>query len=134
MIKRDFILRWTQELAKVVARLLGKNVPLQLEIIHEVYDDLLDLDIRVLSELPLEAIINYLQEERKYNEGQMEFLAEMLYRHANLLQESSHFLIRRRRLQEALLIFESLEQQQDVYSLERHQRMAHIRQKIDEIV
>lgn len=131
MIKRDYILRWTQELAKVIARLLGKPPELQLEIIDESYLDLLDLDLKRLDDLPLEAVLEYLNHERQYHEDQLEFLAEMFYRHGQLLLESSQFHAGRRRLQGALLIFEFLDRQQAVYSLERQDRMQAIRQAID---
>ncbi len=83
MIKRDYILRWTKELAKVLAQLMGKRVELQLEIIHQTYDELLELDLQTLEELPLEAVLPYLTEERQFDESQLTFLAEILYKTVN---------------------------------------------------
>lgn len=124
-------MRWTQELAKVMARLLGKEPDLQLEIIANSYEELLELDLGLLDQLLPEALLPYLLEEKQYNEGQLEFLAEMLYQHGRLLMESTQFSTGRRRLQYALLIFEFLDARQDVFSFERQGRMQDIRQAID---
>ncbi|MEZ4992046.1 MAG: hypothetical protein R2824_16610 [Saprospiraceae bacterium] len=131
MIKRDYILRWTKELAKVIARLLGKDPDLQLEIIREVYSDLLELEPDTLDPLPLEEIIPYLTRQKAYNEGQLEFLAEILFREGNLHLDQSQIHTGRRRLQEALLIFEFLDARQDIYSLERQHQMDAIRTTLD---
>lgn len=131
MIKRDYILRWTTELAKVMARMLGKEPELQINIIREAYDELLGLDLTSLDDLTLDEIIPYLSDQRGFNEGQLEFLAEMLYQEGKLQLELSQISTARRRLQEALLIFEFLDTLQDVYSLERHERMSVIRYLLD---
>lgn len=133
MIKRDYILRWTQELAKVIARLLGKSPELQLEIMEESFEELLGLDIEKLDHLPPEDLLAYLTLEQQYNEGQLEFLAEILYRQGGLLLESSQNQLGHRRLQTALLIFELLDNQQDIFSFERQARMQAIREELDKI-
>lgn len=127
MIKRDYILRWTQELAQVLARLMGKKPELQLHIIRETYHELLSLDLATMEALQPDELIPYLTEQLEYNDGQLEFLAEMLYREGKIQLEQAQILSGRRRLQEALLIFEFLDAKQDVFSLERQQQMETIR-------
>lgn len=133
MIKRDYILRWTKELAKVLAKLMGKRVELQLEIIHQTYDELLELDLNELDQLPLEAVLPFLSGEKQLEGSQLNFLAEILSKHGELLLKNSDFFAGRRRLQEALLIFEFLDIQEAIYSFERQAGMEKIRQTIDKI-
>lgn len=120
-------------MAKVIARLLGKQPEMQLQIIQQSYEELLGLDIEKLDHLSPDHLITYLIREQQYDEGQLEFLAEMLYRQGELLLGSGQIHPGCHRLQCALLIFELLDNRQRIFSFERQARMQAIRQELDKI-
>lgn len=115
-----------------MARLLGKKPELQLEIIRQAYDELLELELEKLERLPPEELIPYLTHQQEYNEGQLEFLAEVLFQEGKIHLDQQQIPTGRRRLQEALLIFEHLDALQDIYSMERQDKMTTIRKALDQ--
>lgn len=131
MIKRDYILRWTQELAKAIARLMGKETKEALDIIDDIFDDLLEFSPSELDDLPPESWWTYLTEEKGFHEGQLEFIAELLHRQGTLFHETGQLVESRRRLRQALHIFEQLDAQQEVFSFERQQQLADIRKLLE---
>lgn len=130
MLKRDILLRWTQELAKVIARLLGKEPQEALPIMDEAYRELLKTDPETLRRTPLDQLLTYLQEEKQLNDGQLEFVAELLRREAELLYENDALVQSSDRYRRALLIFEYLDQHQEVFSFERQETIGHIRRRV----
>lgn len=131
MIKRDYFLRWTQELAKVIARLIGKDPEDAVELLDKTLEEQLQLDAKTLSDLPKAQLINHLANERGYNLAQMEFIAELLYLQCTQLKqqapESQDFDILEDKLEKALTIFEHVEQEQGLFSLERQAKMTDLR-------
>ena len=132
MLRRDYILRWTQELAKVMARLLGKDLHAALPVIDEAYQAVLQTDPVTLRTVPPEQLLPFLQQEKGLNSGQLEFVAGLLAREGELLYESGDLVQSRDRLHRALLIFEHVEHTHEVFSFERQDRIAAVRKRIAE--
>lgn len=137
MIQKDYILRWVQELAKVMARMIGKDPKETLELLDTAFDELLQLDAKSLRDIPKEKIIDYLIKERGFDIPQLEFIAELLYLQATnmeaLLAQSGDFADQRDKLEKALIIFEHVENNQDIFSLERQDKLAKIRSTLKEL-
>lgn len=137
MIKRDIILRWVQELAKVIAKMAGKDPKENLEMLENAFDELLQLDAKALRDIPKEKMIDYLFSERGFDLAQLEFIAELLYlQAANMethLDHTGDFDDRRDKLEKALIIFEHVESKQDVFSFERQAKMADLRSALSEL-
>ena len=133
MLKRDIVLRWTQELAKVIGRLSGLDTGAAMPVLEEAYRALLKVEPERLRELPPEQVLSFLTEEKALNLGQLEFLAELLAREGTLLYESGELVQSRDRLAKALLIFGRVETEQEVFSFERQERMAGLRRRLDEM-
>ena len=92
MIQKDFILRWAQELAKVIARMLGKDPDESIEIIDEVLIELLKIDTQNLKRLKPEEVIPFLTEEKGLEVLQMDFLAELFAKRGELLYEAGQLV------------------------------------------
>ncbi|GJM33083.1 MAG: hypothetical protein DHS20C18_20840 [Saprospiraceae bacterium] len=133
MIKRDHLLRWTQELAKVIARLMGKETLEALDIIDDIYDGVLEFSPSELDRIPPETWWTYLTIKKSFHEGQLDFLAELLYRQGTLLHKSSQLVESKARLQQALHIFERLDKEQAVFSFERQQQLVDIRKQLEDL-
>ena len=137
MIKRDYILRWTQELAKVIARLIGKDPEEALELLDKSLEEQLQLDAKTLTAIPKDKLIDHLSDERGFDLAQQEFIAELLYLQCkNLdhqLPEGQDFTSYKDKLEKALTIFEHVEKEQGIFSFERKSKMAHIHLKLEEL-
>lgn len=137
MIKRDYFLRWTQELAKVIARLIGKDPEDALELLDKSLEEQLQLDAKALADIPKEQLIDYLTNSRGFDLAQLEFVAEILYLQCHNLQQqlpqSQDFAGQKDKLEKALTIFEHVEKEQDIFSLERQSKMSGIRTKLAEL-
>lgn len=136
MIQRDYILRWTKELAMVLARLMGKDPKQQIEIISEAYHGTLHFQPDELDDLPPDQWLPFLTLERQLHEGQLDFLAHLLAREADYYFSQQLNLKSRLKAQQAIYIFDYLDQQQAILSLERQAavtRMEHILQTLEQL-
>lgn len=133
MIKKDIVLRWTQELAKVIARMLGETAQESVEIMDEAINELLDLDPEGLNGILIEDLLDFLIQEKKLEVPQLDFLAELLARQADLLYEAGQFVESRNKIERALAIFDFTEENQDIFSFERASKLAHYRALLQKI-
>lgn len=135
MIHRDYILRWTKELAMVLARLMGKDPKQQIEIISEAYHGTLHFKPDELDDLPPDRWLPYLTLERQLHEGQLDFLAHLLGREAEYYFSQQLNDKSRLKAQQAIQIFDYVDQQQATLSLERQAavtRLEHILQTLEQ--
>lgn len=123
MIKKDIVLRWTQELAKVIARMLGKTADESVVIMDEAINELLDLDPEGLNGILIEDLLDFLIRQKNLEVPQLDFLAELLARQANLLYEAGQLVESRNKLERALAIFDHTEAFQEVFSFERASKL-----------
>lgn len=123
MIQRDYILRWAQELAKVLAILLGKDPGPGIIIIEESYDDLLQFNPNELDAITSAEWMDFLLLKRQFNEGQLDFLAHLFAKEADYHYLQQEVDKCRLRAKQALTIFDHLEVSQATFSLERQQIM-----------
>ena len=119
MIQRDYILRWTKELAMVLARLMGKDPKQQIEIISEAYSGTLHFKPDELDDLPPDRWLPFLTLERQLHEGQLDFLAHLITREAEYYFSQQLNDKSRLKAQQAIRIFDYLDQLQATLSLER---------------
>ncbi|MBX2873017.1 MAG: hypothetical protein KTR30_12975 [Saprospiraceae bacterium] len=135
MIQRDYILRWTKELAMVLARLMGKDPKQQFEIISEAYHGTLHFKPDELDDLPPDRWLPFLTLERQLHEGQLDFLAHLIAREADYYFSQQLSDKSRLKAQQAIHIFDYLDQQQATLSMERQAavtRMGHILQTLEQ--
>ena len=119
MIRKDIVLRWTQELAKVIAKILGKETQEALNIIEEAYKELLFLDPKVFDQLPNDQILDFLIQEKQLNIEQLTFFAGLLAKEGELLHQIGEFTIARNKLEKALIIFDHIERHHELFSFDR---------------
>ena len=133
MIQKDFILRWAQELAKVIARMLGKDPKESIEIIDEVLNELLKIDTLFLKSLKAEQLIPYLIEDKGLEVPQLDFLADLLAKRGELLYEAGQLVESKDILEKALIIFDHTEKVQEVFSFERVSKLDHFRNLLNQL-
>lgn len=119
MIQKDYILRWAEEVAKVIARMIGKDTDTALKILDEAYQHYLKMDRAFLDSLPPEEFLHILTEKHQLHVNHLELLGELLAEEGRLLYEGGRLVESKNQIQKALLIFEYLDDHQGVYSFER---------------
>jgi len=119
MIQRDYILRLTQQIAQVVAKLLGKSTEEKLEIIDQAFTEWLRLDNEELAQVDEEKIVTFLVEDKGFNVYQAELIAELLARQGEAYFEKQEFLSAKDCLKKSLIIFGFVEEETKLYSMER---------------
>lgn len=115
----------------VLARLMGKDPKQQIDIISEAYHGTLHFQPDELDDMPPDAWLPFLTLERQLHEGQLDFLAHMLAREADYFFSQQQADKSRLKAQQALRIFEHLDELQATLSLERQAavtRLEHILQ------
>ena len=119
MIQKDYILRLAEEVAKVIARMIGKNTDTALAILDDAYQHYLKMDRAFLDSLPPDEFIHILTEVHQLHVNHLELLGELLAEEGRLLYEAGRLVESKKQIQKALLIFEYLDDHQGVYSMER---------------
>lgn len=125
MIQRDYILRLTQQIAQVVAKLLGKSTEEKLEIIDQAFTEWLRLDHEELAQVDEEKIVDFLLQEKGFNVYQLELIAELMARHGEAFFEKQEFSSAKDQLKKSLIIFGFVEEETKLYSIERINTINH---------
>lgn len=127
MIQKDYIMRLAEQVAQILARLLGKDL---LEIrpqIEAIYTDYLPLDRAELLACPPEELQAYLQKNPNLEPPHIETLADLLYFEGMQLHEQEENNQSHDFLRKAEQTFLYLDQIQGVYSFERQSKLVSIR-------
>lgn len=119
MIKRDLIERLVHDIARFTAKIMGFEGEEALEYIYEVYNEDLKLDAEFLATLTPENIITKLREEKGFNVYQLEFVAEIIAKEGILLNDLNRHEESQDKLKKALIIFNFVEQELQLFSIER---------------
>ncbi len=126
MIQQDYILRLTQQVAQVLAKMMGKNWVDVMPEIEVVYKDWIPIDRATIIGLPPEQIIPLLVEEKDLELPYLEALAELLYFEGMRLHEANNTNDSHDRLQKAYYLFQHLNQVQATFSFDRQSKLQSI--------
>ncbi len=131
MIQRDYIERLTQEVAKVLARMIGKDWEKTMLLIEQVYHDWLPFErAEVLQQLP-EDLLDWLIEEQQCAIQHIEVLAELLFTEGKYLFEQEQRATAKDRLKRAVKLFDYVNEKSDIYSFERQEKLEQAKKMID---
>jgi hypothetical protein len=137
MYQKDYILRMIEMLGDLLAGIFGLvrkgDFTEASEKLERIYYDMLKEDAAFFRSIPGEDLTRRLLEEHNYTNGHLEILAELFNAEAELqLAQGNHpgcieFS------EKALLLFEFIDIQQKTLSVERIDKMAAIRERIDKL-
>lgn len=123
MINRDIVLRWTQELAKVISKLLGKETEEALEIIDDALADQLELNPSQLAQMTQKELINYLVNDRQLSLPQIEFVGNLFYERAMQMRTTKELYEWNPYFAKAYILLNHVQNNADTYSLDRQQKL-----------
>lgn len=128
MIQKDYIERLTQQVAKVMARLIGKDWEQQLLVIEEVYKDWLPINRKDLIEKLPTDLLDWLVVEEELSVDELEAIADLLKFEGERLNEHE---TAKDRLKKALLLLEYVDANQDIYSMDRIYKIGQLKKELE---
>ncbi len=133
MIQKDYIQRMLKDIARVIALLMGKNTDESLEIINKAYNSWLKLDAAFIDALSDDELIDVLINEKKLHVNHLEFLAELLAKEGELLFNEKDYEKSQNKLKKSLILFDFVDQEQQLFSLDRQATVQKIKQQLTAI-
>ncbi|MEL7020377.1 MAG: hypothetical protein AAGK47_02100 [Bacteroidota bacterium] len=132
MLQKDYFLRLTAEIARVIAAVAGKNVDEALEYFNAEYETWLNMSWEALDAIPTDKFVETLVEEKGIAVNRLELLAEMLAKEGELLHHAKRFVESRVQLQKSLLLFDYVDREQQTFDLGRVGKLREIRRMLEE--
>lgn len=114
-------MRWTQELAKVMALLMGKDTKEALDLIDSAMRDQIGLDPDQLERMNHKELLDYLQQKDNLNLGQIEFIAGLFYE--KYKRSGASDKVWSPHLAKAYTLLKHVHEHADTYSLDRKQKL-----------
>lgn len=136
MIRRrhsDFFQRLIQDIAKLFAVLIGKNIDEVEEELDLAYDEWLKLDRKSLDEMEPEELLNTLTDEMELDVDHIEIVAELSEKEGMLYFNEKDFLNSKTKLEKALKLYDFVDQERQLFSFQRQASLQKIRDLISKI-
>ena len=134
MYQKDYILRMIEMIRVLIMGILGliKKGELDLagEKIDNLYYDFLKEDSAFFTFIPAEELTEKLLQEHNYTHGHLEILAWLFDAEAELELARGNNKLSHEFSQKALTLFEFLNNEQNIYSLERAEKIEALRKRI----
>lgn len=134
MFKRDYLLHIIEQIGKVLVKivdLLKDNKPDEaLDTIHKTYDRFLHLKVEELDAILEQDPVNKLINEHDFDGQRLNALAELLKAEGDIHLYEGNEERAKSRYYKALILFEYLNQTEQVYSFDREAKIADMQEKI----
>ena len=131
MIKQDFIERMSQELAKVIAELLGFDTSQKLEYLNE-YFATMSIDTMNLLESTPDELMDELIDREDLQVSHLELVANLMHQKALVYYEQEHDAFGHNLMKKALLLLEYVDDEMDTFSVGRRELMDAIKRDISD--
>lgn len=131
MIKRnnlDIIDRFFKDLARTMALLMGKSIEEKMEFYQKAYNEWLGLSLEEVEALVPEELLRYLLEDKKFDLPQLELLAKIMSKEASTYFDNKENNKANDRIRKALIIFEHINKNSDIFSFDRQAEMTQLNQ------
>src|SRR5674476_639542 len=135
MYEKDYILRMIEMFGELLRGIIGLirkgEYNKASEQIGRVYYDILKEDASFFRTIPEEELTHKLLLEHNYTNGHLEILAELFNAEAELSLAQGNKSVSIEYSRKSLILFEFIDADQKIYSLERINKMESIRKRID---
>lgn len=134
MVQRDYIQRMIEQISKMIALLMGMKVPEdKITIINEAYEEWLKTNPDYLRKLTSDNIVEVLTRGKGYTVEQLEFLAELMVEEAKAEAEMGNQVIAAGLFRKSLALFDYVNQEQQLFSIDRMKKITDIEKRLKEI-
>jgi len=135
MFQRDYILRLIEEFGKLLAAITGLKLEGKLEEalkkVDESYQEILDLDPKLVKSLNTEEVLPFLQNEKKFDYSQLNMAAELMYQEGMIYREEGDPVIARNVLEKSKLIIDFLMVNDSTFSFDWYEKLRDIDQVLN---
>ena len=137
MYQKDYILRMIEMLGELIAAILGLikkgDYKQASEQLGKIYYDMLKEDASFFRAIPEGELTHKLLQEHNYTNGHLEILAELFNAEAELELAQENRTGSLEYSNKSLILFEFIDAAQKTYSLERINKLAAIRERIEKL-
>lgn len=134
MFKRDYLLSIIEQIGKVLAKvvdLLKKNEPEEaLDTVHKTYDRFFHMKVEELDNILENDPVNKLINEHDFDDQRLNALADLLKTEGDIYLKTDKSELAKSRYYKAMIIFEYLNQVEQVYSFDREAKISDMQEKI----
>lgn len=135
MFQRDYILRMIEEFAKFLAAITGLkaggNLEEALKKIDEAYNELLEVDPKMIKSLSEDEVLDYFQKEKKYDNQQLNMVAELLYQEGMIYVEEGDPVSARNVLEKSKILIGFLMDNDSTFSFDWYEKLHEIDHVLD---
>lgn len=135
MYQKDYILRMIEMVGQLIAAILGKirkgEYDTAYRQLSNLYYDVLKEDAAYFRNIPENELTTSLLKNHNYTNGHLEILAELFSAEAELSIAENKNTSAITFLRKSLIIFEFIDSEQKIYSLERINKMEALRRKLE---
>lgn len=137
MERRDYLMRYFDQLGEVIARLLGfrkrKDWEHAHEYIDEVSNDFLGIDINELKDINETDLLEFLTKQQEFTLDKIKILAELLKEKGETYYQQFDMNSALVFLNHSLILFNHVDQEEKTFSMERNQKIEFISQRLSTI-
>jgi hypothetical protein len=130
MLQRDYILRLIEEFGKFLAAITGLRLEGKLEEalkkVDETYNELLEIDPKVVKSLNDDEVLGFFQEEKKYDNKQLNLVAELLYQEGMIYSEEGDPVSARNVLEKSKILINYLMENDSTFSYDWYKKLGEI--------
>ncbi len=137
MERKDFLMRYFEQLGEVIARMIGfrkrKDWEHAHEYIDEVSNNFLGIDINEFKEIDNQELIDFILKKQNFTFEKMKILAELLNEKGETYFQQFDMIDASIFLAHSLTLFNYIDTEEKTFSMERNQKMEFIRQRLSNI-
>ena len=126
MIRKDYLLRYFEELGQVLAKLMGfkekGDFKGGMELLNETFNSMLHISSEDLNKISSDKLVSYLADDLQFTLTQISLVAELLFEEAELYNQQTQNEHANTRYRKVLVLYKYLSQEEKSYSMERAQR------------
>jgi len=130
MLKRDYVLRLIEEFARFLAMITGLKLEGKLDealkSIEDVYNDLLELDPKILKSISQDEVLGFLQEEKHFDNERLKMVAELLYHEGMIYAEEGDPVTARVVLEKSKVLLDFLSENDSTFSFDWYDKLRDI--------
>lgn len=135
MFQRDYILRMIEEFAKFLAAITGLkaggNLEEALKKIDEAYNELLEVNPKMIKSLSEDEVLDYFQKEKEYDNQQLNMVAELLYQEGMIYVEEGDPVSARNVLEKSKILIGYLMDNDSMFSFDWYEKLHEIDHALD---
>ncbi len=138
MYQKDYILRMIEQLAELVAGILGLikkgDFPKATQTIENAFQDLLKEDAAFFNTIPLADLTRDLIQKHHYTNGHLEILSELFYAQAELTCAQGEHSSGLQYYQKSIMLLEFVIEDSNAFSVDKKSRLLSMQKRITELV